>query len=44
MGYDSKIKEKADVRRAKELIPNQEKLKNFIELPDQDHDVVVEKK
>jgi hypothetical protein len=43
MGFDSRIKEKIDVRRMKNLIPNEEKIENFIELPDVDHDAIVEK-
>jgi hypothetical protein len=43
MGYDSRIKEKIDVEKARKSIHNPEKLKNFIEHLDQDHDVIVEK-
>jgi hypothetical protein len=42
MGYDSHIKEKLDVQKLMKVIP-EEKLKNFIELPNADEDVVVEK-
>jgi hypothetical protein len=42
MGYDSRIKEKIDVQKVKRVIP-EEKLKNFIELPNADLDVVGEK-
>jgi hypothetical protein len=42
MGYDSRIKEKIDVQKMKRIIP-EEKLKNFIELPNADLDLVVEK-
>jgi hypothetical protein len=43
MGYDSRIKEKIDVQKMRRIIPDEEKLKNFIELPNPDQDVVVEK-
>jgi hypothetical protein len=43
MGYDSKIKEKVDIKKAKKMVHNPDNLKNFIELPNTDHDVVVEK-
>jgi hypothetical protein len=42
MGYDSHIKEKLDVKELKRKIPG-DKLKNFIELPNKDEDVVLEK-
>jgi hypothetical protein len=42
MGYDSRIKKK-DMQKVKKIIPDEEKLKNFIELPNADLDVVVEK-
>jgi hypothetical protein len=43
MGYDSRIKEKIDIQKVRKIILNEEKLKNFIELPNVDQDVVVEK-
>jgi hypothetical protein len=43
MGYDSRIKEKIDINKAKKMTLNPDNLKNFIELPDADHEVVVEK-
>jgi hypothetical protein len=42
MGYDSHIKEKMDLKKLKKLIP-EEKLTNFIELPNGDEDVVLKK-
>jgi hypothetical protein len=43
MRYDAKLKEKIDVEKVKKQIGRPVKLKNFIELPNQDHDVVIEK-
>jgi hypothetical protein len=42
MGYDAHIKEKLDIKKLKRSIP-EEKLKNFIELPNGDEDVVLKK-
>jgi hypothetical protein len=42
MGYDSHIKENLDLQKLKRTIP-EEKLKNIIELPNDDQDVVVGK-
>jgi hypothetical protein len=42
-GYDSRIKEMIDMQKVKRIIHDVEKLKNFIELPNDDQDVVVEK-
>jgi hypothetical protein len=42
MGNDSHIKEKLDIQKLKKIIP-EEKLKNFIELPNDNQDVVVRK-
>jgi hypothetical protein len=44
IGYDSRIKEKIDVKKVKKIIPDEEKLKNFIELSNIDQVVVVEKR
>jgi hypothetical protein len=43
MGYDSKIKEKVDIKKTKKIVRNPDNLKNFIEPPNTDHDIVVEK-
>jgi hypothetical protein len=42
MGYDAHIKEKLDIKKLKRSIP-EEKLKNFIELPNNDEDIVLKK-
>jgi hypothetical protein len=43
MGYDSRIKEKINIKKAKKMVCDPGNLKNFIELHDVDHDVIVEK-
>jgi hypothetical protein len=43
MGYNANVKEKINVEEVKRLVGKSKNLKNFIELPNQDHDIVVEK-
>jgi hypothetical protein len=42
MGYDSHVKERIDLKKLKDVMP-EEKLKYFIELPNADEDIVVKK-